>query len=585
MARVRGGLSLRAQLLLAAVLLVLVPGIVYGVIALGGSRTALADAGGRLLMQEARGAADRLAAALRAERARIETLAVQDVMREIRIADLDKRISGLLASARRNCALCADFVVRDRRGQVVASSNPALIGQDRAIGRVGTAAILGPLAAAAGAPLRLQLGVEVPDPDGGTLAIGDLIVWLDWERLMEIAQRVRENLKGAGLDTSVLVLAGDGTVIGGSLRPGDRWTRGQVLPEPVAESVTGYVDTNAGLLVGYAPMPPGLPAWTVRVTEPLAEAYAPARRTAIWLGLAQAAVLALALLLAVAAARRLTSPLTALASAAESVGRGERPIAAIPVRSGDEVGTLTEAFNRMASDLARVEHELVEAAKFSFVGQLAAGIAHEVRTPLGVMRSSAQLLAQSPELKNEESRELLQLLQDEVDRVDGVVSALLDLGRPRQVHAQPTPLGALLLRAAKFVEAQASQKRISIRLGRFKPDPVVSGDPELLYQVMLNLIVNAVQILPEGGEVVIGLDAAQAGRAGFEVRDNGPGVEPADCVRLFEPFFTRREGGTGLGLTFVQRVVREHRGEVLVDSEPGRGTSFRVLIPLAEEME
>ena len=69
------------------------------------------------------------------------------------------------------------------------------------------------------------------------------------------------------------------------------------------------------------------------------------------------------------------------------------------------------------------------------------------------------------------------------------------------------------------------------------------------------------------------------------MRDNGPGVEPADRVRLFEPFFTRREGGTGLGLTFVQRVVREHRGEVLVDSEPGRGTSFRVLIPLAEEME
>jgi signal transduction histidine kinase len=257
-------------------------------------------------------------------------------------------------------------------------------------------------------------------------------------------------------------------------------------------------------------------------------------------------------------------------------------VSAVPVRSRDEIGTLTAAFNRMAADLERAERELVDAAKFSFVGELAAGVAHEVRTPLGVLRSSAQILERSLEVKDDESRELLRLLRDEVDRIERVVSSLLELGRPRKMRTEPSPLGQILFRAADFVAAQARQRHITIRCRAINPDPVILCDPELIYQVALNLLVNAVQILPDGGSIEIGLLPACDGYAGFEVRDDGPGMAEEVRARVFEPFFTRREGGAGLGLTFVQRVVQEHRGRVSVESEIGRGTVFRVNLPVSE---
>jgi signal transduction histidine kinase len=236
----------------------------------------------------------------------------------------------------------------------------------------------------------------------------------------------------------------------------------------------------------------------------------------------------------------------------------------------------------MAFDLKRAERELVDAAKFSFVGELAAGVAHEVRTPLGVLRSSAQLLERSLEVKDDESRELLRLLQDEVDRIERVVSALLELGRPREMRLEPSPLSQILFRAADFVDAQARQKRIAIRRRAIDPDPVVRCDPELMYQVALNLLVNAVQILPDCGSIEINLLPARDSYARFEIRDDGPGMTDEVRVRIFEPFFTRREGGAGLGLTFVQRVIQEHRGHVSVESKVGRGTVFRLSLPLSE---
>jgi signal transduction histidine kinase len=150
------------------------------------------------------------------------------------------------------------------------------------------------------------------------------------------------------------------------------------------------------------------------------------------------------------------------------------------------------------------------------------------------------------------------------------------------MRPERSPLSQILFRAADFVDAQARQKRIVIRRLAVEPDPVVVCDPELIYQVALNLLVNAVQILSDGGSIEVGLLHARDGYAGFEVRDDGPAMTDEVRARVFEPFFTRREGGTGLGLTFVQRVVQEHHGRVSVESEMGRGTVFRVNLPVSE---
>jgi signal transduction histidine kinase len=285
---------------------------------------------------------------------------------------------------------------------------------------------------------------------------------------------------------------------------------------------------------------------------------------------------------ALAVARRVTGPLAELTAAAEEIGRGRVSSPVVPVRSRDEIGTLATAFNRMAVDLRRAEQELVDAAKFAFVGELAAGIAHEVRTPLGVLRSSAQLLERSLAAGDEESRELCQLLRDEVDRIDRVVTGLLELGRPRELRTESSPLGQIVFRAVDFAEAQAREKGISLRRRSIDPDPVVLCDPELIYQVALNLVVNAIQILSPGGSVEVALLPVRGGEGGFEVRDDGPGIPEGLHARIFEPYFTSREGGAGLGLTFVRRVVQEHRGRVSVESAHGRGTVFRVELPAPE---
>ena len=251
------------------------------------------------------------------------------------------------------------------------------------------------------------------------------------------------------------------------------------------------------MLVGRAAVRDDLPTWTVLVAQPASEALAAVRRMATLLGTALALTLLVALVAALAAARRVTRPLAELTTAAHDVGRGA-PTPPIAVRSGDEIGTLAAAFNRMAADLGRAEHRLVEAAKFAFVGELAAGVAHEVRTPLGVLRSSTQLLERTLASPDDETRELLHLVRDEVDRIEGVVSGLLELGRPRELRIESAPLGQILWRAADFVEMQAKEKGVAVARRQSGADPRVACDPELVYQVVLNLLVNAVQILPPG---------------------------------------------------------------------------------------
>lgn len=580
--------SLRAQLALLAAVLVVVPAAIYGGISLSGSREALTQVIGRQLVEEARSGADRLGGVLRSDRERLQALAAQDVMREIRIADFDKRIASLLVSAQGGCTACAGLAVLDVGGRVVAASHPAWIGRgaDALPGGAGSGGpIEGPLHGDGQAAPLLRFTVPVHDPDHAGTTLGWLVALMDWERELGVLAHERRSLLSVGLDVEVLVLDTGGTVLGGWGREAGPWRIGEQVQTAadIADSTAARVDEASGMLLAEAPLAEGLPRWSVVVATPLAEAHAPARSMARRLAGALAATLAVALALALLAARRASRALRELTDAARAVGRGERPPGEVAVRSHDEIGLLAEAFNRMAADLKRAERDLVEAAKFSFVGELASGVAHEVRTPLGVLRSSAQILERTLPLKDDESRELLRMLRDEVDRIERVVSSLLSLGRPRQKHIESTPLGPLLARAAAFVEPQAREKGITVWCGPGGDAPAAC-DPELIYQVVLNLLVNAVQILPPNGRIEVRALPPAGGRPGFEIHDDGPGMSEEVRARIFEPYFTRRAGGTGLGLTFVQRVVHEHRGEVTVESAPGRGTTFRVRLPSGENV-
>jgi two-component system sensor histidine kinase HydH len=583
--------SLRTKLLLFAAALVVLPALVSGIITVTSTQAALSRVVGRQLTEEARNAADRLATVLRSTRESLDTAARQDVMREIRIGDLDKRISSFLTALKRGDPSCLDLAVVDGANRVVASSNPQLTGRsgDALPVPAGVASMTGPLDSPLHARRSLLIARPIPDPDGVRDTFGRLIALYDWERQTDVTARVRENLASVGLDVDVLLVDATGTLIGGSWRPGARWHMGRSLGLATgtwhaASDTDGRVDRDAGILFGTAALGADVPAWTVLVSQPLAMALAPARRTARLLTLALGGVLLVALAAALAAARRVTRPLAELTAAAERMGREGRATASVPVRSRDEIGTLAAAFNRMTVDLKRAEQELVEAAKFAFVGELAAGVAHEVRTPLGVLQSSAQLLERSLQGADDESRELLQLLRDEVQRIDHIVTGLLELGRPRPLRPEPSSLGQVVFHALDFAEAQAREKGVIVTRRPTAPDPVVLCDPQLIHQVALNLLVNAIQIVPPGGHVELAVQPVANGHASFEVRDDGPGVPPDARERIFQPFFTQREGGSGLGLTFVRRVVQEHRGRIAVEDANGRGAVFRVELPVAENV-
>ncbi len=570
-------LSLRNKLLLFAFALVVLPGVLLGSLATRNASAALEAQVGRSLAREASHTADHLSSVLRAERETLESFARQDLMRDVRVGDLDKRVSMALAALRARRAFAPRYGVVDAAGNVVAASDAEGLASGAPQWRID---------AEPESEQRLVMRSSIADPDDPQRTLGTLIAAYDWVELASVARTVEADLGSQGVDARVFIITADGSPRGQSLQPDSVLARGAreaaQLPLRKADWV---VQPDTGLIVGRASVEtPGEPA-RVLVIQRRDHALAPVaslqRRMAITLG----AALAVALVLAAVAARRVVRPLSELTDAIRKLARreGGAPLG-VPVRSEDELGALAGAFNRMSAELERTQRDLVEAEKFAFVGELAAGVAHEIRTSLGVLKSSAQILDRSlPADANDEVRELAEMVRDEVGRLGGVVDDLLTLRPERALHLEAGLLSPLLARAAEFAGPAARAKNVRIvRTAVAGDEPLVAREPELIVRVAVNLLVNAVQALAEGGTIELAWLPAQSGFGGFEVSDDGPGIPEALRERVFQPFVTGRAGGVGLGLTFVKRVVHEHRGRIGITSEPGRGTRVRVELPLAE---
>ncbi len=571
-----------------AAALVLVPGILLVGIAERSGRESLQRVIGRQLAREAEHTAERLASLIRVERETLASFARQDLMREVRVSDIDKRVSRGLETLRDGSSLRAAYLVVDPGGRVVAASDPHWIGElpawADASWRAQEAQMLGPVSPDEGGP-RLVMTTPIPDPDETRRVLGTLVGLLDWEGIMSVTRTVRRDLTSQGIAADVLVCRTDGTVIGGA-RASD--ADDPSLKEGIAVAARGApaagpdytVDGGAGLIVGRAALAPEFADWRLLVVEPRSHALAPAhqlsRRLVFTMGLALAAALALAAI----AAGRVIRPLSELTRAIRGLARGDAGPRAVPVRSEDEVGALAAAFNQMAADLHRAQRELVEAEKFAFVGELASGVAHQVRTSLGVLGSSAQLLERSlPEGGRGSAGELAQMIGEEVDRLGRVVDDLLTLDRGRPPRLEVVPISHAVFRAADFVGPQADAKGVRIVRSPAANEPAIPCEPELIHQVAVNLLVNSIQALRRGGRVEVRVLEEKDGQGGFEVRDDGPGIPDGLRERIFQPFVTARPGGVGLGLTFVKRVVHDHRGRIEVESQPGSGACFRIVLP------
>ena len=251
--------------------------------------------------------------------------------------------------------------------------------------------------------------------------------------------------------------------------------------------------------------------------------------------------------------------------------------------------------NTDITEKKRLQTELLRAAQLSFVGELAAGLAHEIKNPLAGIQGAVDILIRRRD-RNDPEREALEGMRHEVERIDRTVRALLDRARPRLVSVRASSLADIVGRAVNLGRAQLTSAatrghRVNIE---FEPptDPIIIPiDPAQIEDAVLNLIINAIEAADGDGQVRISVARSQNDRAEefedeaiVEVTDNGRGISQEDLTRIFNPFFTTRKGGTGLGLPAVRRIARAHGGRVEVSSSPEKGSTFSIHLPVVDEL-
>jgi len=595
--RRRRMISIRAKLLAASALLLVGSTLVYGYVAFTTARTALLPSIREQLADDAVNVKGGLEEMLAAHFLNVHTWAHLAMMREIVVRDMDKTIARFLEAVRRDYGVYLAVLALDRNGLCVASSDPRDIGKSFAgtalagtvtTGHAPAEPTLEWSDAHGSAYLRLASPIPDPDSDGGVL--GTLVAMLDREVLdrIVVSKPGHSNVELRLLDLNERVLAGRTSPLEidnveawhvGEGRSPDRFpTSGPPLLREGVDA-TGRSFIVAEMPIGNSPSLPTR-GWHLVASVPKDLALAPVaqvrdRVLATGVGLVLVGLLAAALL-----ASRLTRPIKELTQVAARIARSGDLEPVPSPSSHDEVGELALAFQRMVTAVAAARDELVRAAKLAFLGEMAAGMAHEIRTPLGIIRNAAQLLERRmADAGDLEAGEWAVFVREESDRLAKVVTELLDFVKPMPPMKSEVRLDAIARRAANLLTSEASSRGITIEVVEAAAPVVVPCDGDQLHQVCLNLMMNALQASPRGSAVVVSTE--QRGEsAALIVRDRGRGL-PTDLVdRLFEPFTSQRDGGIGLGLAIVRRIVRAHGGDVTASSREGGGAEFIVMLPL-----
>jgi len=247
-------------------------------------------------------------------------------------------------------------------------------------------------------------------------------------------------------------------------------------------------------------------------------------------------------------------------------------------------------YRQLAEELAETNRRLEQAQeearrseRLAALGQLTAGLAHEIRNPLAVIRGSAETLMRRLQSADPLSTELAGYINSEVSRLNTLVTRFLNFARPLKLEKRPTQIPPLLDRALKVAMERWPEAKVEVSRQYAEDLPEMNVDPDLCEQAFVNLVLNAYEAMKEtGGRLTLSVSAANSdGRRGVEagIVDTGPGVPPELREQIFNPFFTTKKEGVGLGLSLVSKIVDDHRGWIRVSSEPGKGACFRVFLP------
>lgn len=508
-----------------------------------------------------------------------------EVMQDIRVDDVDKRLARFLSDLQAGHGdLYRVLLCTDKWGRVVAASDTSWIGRTKHIDTAWITApgesevVLESLPAREDAVMALR--TTIPDAFGNG-ELGYLYALLNWDEILHVLD---EAVAGSARNALLLDAGGNVIAVSAGLRhrkdiehlnladwqPSD--AQGEIYLYNGA--VLGYDNLLVGgaASTGYQRFP-GF-GWRLLIVEPTERAFAPVwRLLGTMLG-----VLLLTLLfaswIASRLADRITRPIGALTDVTRRYRRGEHILPLAAPAAIAEVNELTQAYGDMIEALERSREQIVRAGKLAVVGEMAAIMVHEVRTPLGILRSSAQLLARQPNL-DEKGRELTGFIISETDRLNHLVTLLLETASPRPPHFRPHALHEIIDHVLHLLASKAEKKEVQLLCAFMATEATLVCDREQLIQVFLNLLINALHFVPNGGRIEVAT-YNRGGKLVASVADDGPGVPDELRQRVFDPFFTRREGGIGLGLTIVQQILQVHHAQIRVGESAWGGAYFNI---------
>jgi two-component system, NtrC family, sensor histidine kinase HydH len=584
-------LTIRRTLLIAFLLAGLVPSALLALLAFESASDALHMEIEQSLKVEAAAISQDIDKMLFERLQNAQTWSRLEVMQELQVNDVDKRMSNFLAELKAGYRdVYVELLCSDTQGRTVASSAAASVGLPITASDAGSVSLPGDtsirlhnLRFTEGGGAVLPIEVDVHSMFNNQ-AIGQLQLMFNWAQIYQILDQAERGSR------SVLLIDPDGKVIAASSALRGKGILSQSLPREWLAGANGVAKRD-GAFIDETELTIGLDrsrgfqhfpgfGWTTLVMQPSRQAFVPVRHMALIFVLLLALTSTVVAALSALIAGRIARPIAALTQLTRDYSAGQA-LPAIPRSSGGEVGELTDSFVQMMARLEQSRADLVRASKLAALGELSAMMAHEIRTPIGILRSSAQMLAREPGL-SDEGRELTSFIESETERLNGLVSTLLDGTRTREPQTRPWDMNDLIHQSIALLASEAEKKRITVTEDLPQTAAITECDAEQMTQILLNLLHNALQILPQGGRVEVRCRQSE-GRTLIELADDGPGIAAEELPRVFEPFFTKRDGGIGLGLSVVQRIVQAHRGVISAGRSRLGGALFTIDLPSIQD--
>lgn len=476
------------------------------------------------------------------------------IMQEIQIGDIDKRLATFLQELVISYGgIYQKIEVVDTNNVIVASSVPKNLGLTTQPFATWFQVSIGqktidvyPIETHQTASLAISKAIL--SPDAGKVQ-GRLIAYFNWQLVLDkLNQSVQDSTAAALFDEQNHAIA--------STR---NWAK--IHAEHGMHANSTFSGSTS-------------PKWRVEIEKLHSVAVAPVHRLGYVFLALLITTLVFATFLVTPIAKAVTAPLSQLTHFVRNFFLDQT--SQLPTSGPAEVQELSSAFKKMISELETSQKNLERAAKLAVVGEMAAAMSHEVRTPLGILRSSANVLQREPQL-SKEGHEVLGFIISETERLNNLVSSLIDAARPRLPAFTEVNLSALAIKCIAMLSAQAQTKNVQLDC-HADQDYLIKADSEQMTQVLMNLLINAIQMLPNHGKVEVGITALQD-TIQLTISDNGPGIPAGSQAQIFEPFFTQRAGGVGLGLAVVRQIVHAHQGEISYSPSQQGGAQFTITLP------